>query len=102
VEQHETVRHAIIALLEKNELTAREISEQTGIGEKDVYDHLEHIQLHRQNLHLAMTPAVCHKCGFVFRKRERLKKPGRCPVCRGEFIDPPSFFIQSGSGAGSC
>ncbi|WP_279384429.1 ArsR family transcriptional regulator [Geotalea toluenoxydans] len=46
MEQHETVRHAIIALLEKNELTAREISEQTGIGEKDIYDHLEHIQLH--------------------------------------------------------
>ncbi|WP_243369837.1 transcriptional regulator [Geotalea sp. SG265] len=94
------MRHAIVALLEGEELTAREISEQLGIGERDVYSHLEHIQLHRDELHLTVTPAACRKCGFIFKKRERLRKPGRCPVCRGEFISPPSFSIQRGSPAG--
>jgi predicted Zn-ribbon and HTH transcriptional regulator len=101
-EHRETIRHAIVALLENNELTAREISQQLGIGEREVYTHLEHIQLHKGDLHLAVTPAVCRKCGFIFKKRDRLKKPGRCPVCRGEFIEPPLFSIQKCSCSSSC
>ena len=93
-EQHDTLRHGIVSLLDGDELTAREISEALGICEKEVYGHLEHIRLHKRDLHLLITPAVCRKCGFVFRKRERLKKPGRCPVCRGELISEPLFSIE--------
>ena len=75
-------------------MTARELSGEMGIGEKEVYDHLEHIQRHKRDLHLSIVPAVCRKCGFIFRKRERLKKPGKCPICHGEFIDKPSFSIE--------
>jgi hypothetical protein len=39
-------------------------------------------------------PAVCKKCGFVFAKREKLKRPGKCPVCRGESIREPRFTIE--------
>ncbi|MBA3060962.1 MAG: transcriptional regulator, partial [Nitrospirae bacterium] len=39
-------------------------------------------------------PAECAKCSFVFRKRERLKKPGKCPICRSEFIQEPLFLIK--------
>ncbi len=93
-EQHDTLRHEIVSLLDGHELSAREISETIGIAEKDVYGHLEHIQMHKRDLRLAITPAACRKCGFVFRKRERLKKPGRCPVCRGELIREPLFSIE--------
>jgi predicted Zn-ribbon and HTH transcriptional regulator len=30
----------------------------------------------------------------VFRKRDRLKAPGRCPVCKGESISDPSFRVE--------
>jgi hypothetical protein len=40
-------------------------------------------------------PAACKKCNFVFRKRDRLKKPGRCPLCHGESIDDPLFHIRT-------
>ena len=95
MEQHDTLRHAIVSLLDGHELTAREISAAIGIAEKEVYVHLEHIQMQKKDLHLLITPAVCRKCGFVFRKRARPKKPGRCPVCRGELISEPHFSIRN-------
>jgi predicted Zn-ribbon and HTH transcriptional regulator len=42
-----------------------------------------------------MEPACCRACGFVFHKRERLRKPGRCPACHHSFIEAPVFRIQA-------
>lgn len=95
-EMHDTVRREIIAVLEQGERSAREVSSEVGISEKEVYSHLEHIRktMSATGRHLAVTPAECRKCGFVFSKRERLKKPGKCPVCRGESIHEPLFSIS--------
>lgn len=43
-ERRETLRHDIISALEGRTLFAREISSETGTPERDVYEHLEHIQ----------------------------------------------------------
>ncbi|MEW6109357.1 MAG: transcriptional regulator [Nitrospirota bacterium] len=95
-ERHGTIRQEIISLLENTTLSARDISSSVGISEKEVYEHLDHIQktLSKKELHLAVIPAECIKCGFVFRKREKLKKPGKCPVCRGEQIQEPLFSTE--------
>ncbi len=94
-EQHDTLRHEIIALLAEKTLSARDISGEVRIAEKEVLEHLAHIRtaLHARGERLVITPAVCRQCGFEFRKRERLNKPGRCPVCQGEQIEPPLFSI---------
>ena len=94
-EQHDTLRHGIVSLLAEKTLSARDISGELRIAEKEVLEHLEHIRtaLHAHGERLLITPAVCRKCGFEFRKRERLTKPGRCPVCQGEQIEPPLFSI---------
>lgn len=94
-ERHETVRQQIIAALEGQTLSAKEISAVVRLPEKEVYEHLDHIQrtMSTGDHHLTVIPALCKKCGFVFRKRERLKKPGRCPVCRFESIQEPLFTI---------
>lgn len=96
VERHETIRQKIISLLEGKTLSAREISVEAGVSEKEVYGHLEHIQrtFNKMKHNLIVTPSVCKKCGFVFRKRDRLKKPGKCPVCRNEVISEPFFSIR--------
>jgi predicted Zn-ribbon and HTH transcriptional regulator len=98
-EADDTVRHRITAALVGGPLSARDISGQVGIPEKDVCGHLTHIRetLHRSGGHLEVTPAECVTCGFVFRKRERLTKPGRCPVCRSESIHAPLFSVRQGS-----
>jgi transcriptional regulator len=95
-ERHDTLRHEIMAILRQGPRSARDISEEVRIPEKEVYGHLEHIRTscHAEGRRLAVTPAVCLKCGFAFRKRERLRKPGRCPVCQGEHIEPPLFSFE--------
>jgi len=95
-ERHETIRKKIMDIIEGNPFSARDISGEVGISVKEVFDHLEHIQksVSRGDYHLVITPAECKKCGFVFTKRERLKKPGKCPVCRGESMQEPLFSLQ--------
>ncbi len=95
----DTIRHELLSLLSERIFSAKELSGLIRISEKEVYDHLEHVRksMHRGS-RLVVTPAECRKCGFVFSKRERLRKPGRCPVCRAESIRAPLFSIeQSGS-----
>jgi predicted Zn-ribbon and HTH transcriptional regulator len=92
----ETLRRAISELIRDEPLSARELSERAHLKEKEVYGHLEHIRqsLHAQGSNLAVTPAECRSCGFVFSKRERLTPPGKCPICRSETIFEPLFAIR--------
>ena len=91
----ETTRQAIIALLSEGPVSAKDISIAVHLPEKEVSSHLAHI---RRSLHafggvLAITPAECRACGFVFAKRERMTPPGKCPICRSEAIFDPLFSI---------
>lgn len=97
MDRRETVRQEIISVLERNTLSAKEISGIVRASEKEVYEHLAHIQktVSKQGDKLKIVPAECNKCGFEFKKRERLKKPGKCPVCRSETIREPLFSIES-------
>lgn len=96
VERRETIRQEIITLLEGKTFSAREISACVAVSEKEVYEHLEHIRrtINKREYNLVVTPAVCKKCGFSFRKRERLNKPSKCPVCRHEIIGDPLFSVR--------
>ncbi len=92
----DTVRHQIVAELEQGPLSAFDLSGLVGIPEKEVSGHLEHIRqsLHRTGKRLIVRPAECVKCGFVFEKRDRLTRPGKCPVCKGESIHAPIFSVE--------
>jgi hypothetical protein len=92
----ETARRQIMALLEDQPVSARDISGEVGMAEKDVYPHLEHIRrsLQRERRRLIVLPSSCLRCGFVFQKRSRLTTPGKCPVCRSESISEPLFSLE--------
>ena len=92
-DRQETLRHDIVSVLRGESLSARELSERVGIEEKEVLEHLGHIKiaLHER---LIVIPALCMACGFSFKKRERLKGPGRCPVCHSERIANPHFTVN--------
>jgi predicted Zn-ribbon and HTH transcriptional regulator len=98
----ETVRHLLVTLLSEQTLSAKEISAQAHIAEKEVYGHLEHIRLSlaASGATLVITPAECRACGFIFSKRDRLTPPGKCPVCRDEAILEPLFTVRHRSAAG--
>lgn len=97
VERKETVRQRILALLEGDTLSAKDLSAEISVSEREIYGHLEHIQktVSKSRHNFSIVPAACKKCGFVFRKRDRLTKPGKCPVCRSESIQEPLFSIKS-------
>ena len=94
-ERHATVRSALRQVLGEGPLTARELSARVGISEKEVSGHLEHLarSLRHSSERLRVEPAQCLGCGFVFEERTRLSKPSKCPVCRGQRLDPPRFVI---------
>ena len=94
VARQETIRQNIVSLLKEKTLSVQDISFYVMIPIKDVCEHLEHIQKNKRDYPLNIVPARCKQCGFVFKKRERLKKPGKCPVCRGRLIEEPLFSIK--------
>ncbi len=77
--------------------SVRDLSGQLRASERAVLDALEHLRRSAQHAgeKLVIQPAVCAACGFVFAKRDRLAKPGKCPVCQGTHIDPPLFSLKT-------
>jgi predicted Zn-ribbon and HTH transcriptional regulator len=90
-----TPQQRIIAELERGSMTVRDLSQVLRLSEKEIAGHLEHAARSLKAPHrLAITPAACHKCGFIFAGRHRVSTPGRCPRCRHEGISPPAFRIE--------
>lgn len=99
MEQDLTARQKIIDAVKGMMLTARDISKVVGLKEKEVLEHLPHVAKTVNSSKEALLarfvvqPSECVSCGFVFKKRERLKTPSRCPVCRSEEITEMRFGI---------
>ncbi len=90
-----SLRHRIIALLRTREMDARELSRELGIKEKEVYDHLVHVERSAAatSATFILTPSQCLLCGYVFEDRRRLTRPSRCPKCKRSKLQSPSFRI---------
>lgn len=94
-----TARQKIIEALKGGMLTAKDISRQVGIKEKEALEHLPHVEKTVSSpgahggLRFVVEQSKCLECGFAFKKRDRLKTPSRCPVCRSEEITETKFGI---------
>lgn len=89
-----TIRQAIKDLLLEQPFSALEISQRISLPEKEVLGHLRHIaRAPGPGFHFQVQPSVCKKCGFIFKKRDRLTTPSRCPRCRHQSIRRPRFHI---------
>ena len=102
-ERGATIREQLREALLAGPATARDLSGLVRVREKDVAEHLSHLSqsLARRGEHLEITPASCIACGFAFRSRERLSRPGACPRCRSTRIDPPVFRITPSGQSGA-
>ena len=90
-----TLRRRIIALLSGQEMDVRELSQELGIKEKEVYEHLVHVERSAAaaSAKFILTPSQCLLCGYVFEDRRRLTRPSRCPRCKRSKLQNPSFRI---------
>ncbi|MEW5854639.1 MAG: transcriptional regulator [Myxococcota bacterium] len=98
VERGETVRETIRSLLRHGPLTARELSVQVQLREKDVAEHLERLarSARGRGERFRVVAATCRRCGFEFGSRAKLTRPSRCPACSSERIEGPAFLIEGG------
>ena len=99
-ERRATVREELAEALRRAPATAHDLSREVRLRERDVAEHLAHLarSLEARGERLSVEPASCIACGFVFRHRERLGRPGACPRCRSTRIDPPVFRIERAEG----
>ena len=90
-----TVRQKIIEILSLHEMDALVLSRETGVSEKEVYDHLVHIarSLAAKGKRLKVQPSRCLLCDYVFENRKRFTRPGRCPRCKSSHLHNPVFSI---------
>ncbi|MEN8687413.1 MAG: ArsR family transcriptional regulator [Desulfuromonadales bacterium] len=94
-QRQRTPREMILQALAEGPLSARDLSQRVGLSEREVTGHLRHLQKSLKNSarRLQLTPPRCLDCCFVFQKRERLTRPGRCPVCRSTHLSEPLFSL---------
>lgn len=95
-ERSATIPSLIREALSAGSKTARDLSRELGVSEREVLRHVEHLErtLKAEGAKLSIEPPACLSCGFEFRKRERLNRPSRCPVCRGERLSPARFGVD--------
>ena len=88
--QTQTIRQQIIDHVSGAPVSIGTLSAELGLPEKQLHVHLESLQ---KQVRLSIAPARCGKCGFVFSGRRRTKKPGKCPKCKGTYIEEPLFSL---------
>lgn len=96
----QTVRQRIVELLTGSRLSSYELAQRLGIPERQVEDHLAHVVKtvgRNRDKRFILEPSGCQHCGFVFRDRTKLTKPGRCPRCRSEGLTAPRYGIDAAS-----
>jgi predicted Zn-ribbon and HTH transcriptional regulator len=81
-------------LLANGARTASSVARELGLRRRDIDDELRHVirSAEAAGEHIEVVPARCKDCGFVFGA-DRLRKPGRCPECRGSRILEPLIRI---------
>jgi len=81
-------------LLAEQPRSSLELSQLLSLPEKEVLEHLSHLaRAPGPGQHFRIIPSVCRHCGFVFKKRDRLTRPSRCPRCHQESISRPRFAL---------
>ena len=92
-----TPRQRIIDLITDTRLSSHQLAQMLGIPERQVEAHLVHVVktvARDPSRRFILEPSVCPDCGFLFRDRTKLTRPGRCPKCRGEGITAPRYGID--------
>ncbi|GMQ89792.1 MAG: hypothetical protein BMS9Abin10_0126 [Gammaproteobacteria bacterium] len=90
-------RKDLIDMLLHYPMSIREIAQAMGQPPRDVEHDLRHLlkSLKHSVYRAVVTAAQCRKCGFSFPE-DKLRKPGKCPACRGTWISEPQIQLEDG------
>ena len=87
-------RKDLIPLLLYNPMAVADLATLCGVPMKAINDDLRHLikSLKHSEYDVKVHPAACRKCAFVF-SAGKLTRPGKCPQCRGTWIEAPLIEI---------
>ncbi len=90
-----TARKHLIDVLLDNPATLSRLARLLEATPKAIEDDLVHLlkSLKHTDYRARVSPARCRKCGFIF-DRAKLRKPGKCPACRGTWVSEPVVSIE--------
>jgi len=88
-------RKGLIPILLGQPRSVSELAYLLDAAPKDVEGDLHHFlkSLKHMPYHAVIEPATCRHCGFVFH-HDKLRKPGKCPQCKGTWISEPRISIE--------
>jgi transcriptional regulator len=89
-----TIRQRLKEILQQGEWTSLDLSKELSIEEKEVFAHLRHVGKSLGAQKLVIRPYQCLNCSYLFKKRERYDRPGRCPKCRATHIRLATFSLS--------
>lgn len=87
-----TIRQEILAHLERDRLSAAELSRLVRKPEREIYHHLQEL---KEAGKVKLLAPICAECGYTFDDRRKTKKPGKCPRCKSTRIKPPLFSLSA-------
>lgn len=87
-------RKDLIPMLLGQPRSVSELAHLLDEAPKDVEEDLRHFlkSLKHTPYHAVIEAAMCRHCGFVFH-HDKLRKPGKCPQCKGTWISEPRIGI---------
>lgn len=89
-----TVRQQLVDLLEQGPISLRELASLLALRMKEASRELDHVSRSVAPRRIQIDPAICGGCGYVFRKRTRWTRPGKCPLCRSKRISEPLLSLR--------
>lgn len=90
-------RKDLIDRLTGDSVPVSTLARELDVHPKELAEHLQHVRrsLAHEPRRLVVHPAECRKCHFRFDE-DKLRKPSRCPSCKGTWIREPSVGIRHG------
>lgn len=95
----ETTRERIASLLRERPMTPSALAAEVDATPAVVLEHVRHVarSLDAGSGELLVAPPACRDCGFDGFD-DPANRPSRCPECKSEAIDEPTFTIRSPEG----
>ncbi|WIV66029.1 transcriptional regulator [Natrialbaceae archaeon AArc-T1-2] len=94
-EAERTTRRRIADALREEPATPSELAATFDLTPEAATRHVEHVarSVDGDGEQLLVAPPVCRECGFE-EFDDLLNRPSRCPECKSEAIEEPTFTIE--------
>ncbi|WP_265110313.1 transcriptional regulator [Halosolutus halophilus] len=94
-EADETTRQRLADALRAEAATPSELAARLDLTPAAVLGHVEHVarSVEGTDERFLVAPPACRECGFDDFD-DLLNRPSRCPDCKSESVDEPTFTIE--------